>query len=816
MIKFLKSSYTDILQFEIDHYSHVRTHISNHLELIYVLSGSIEFEICGVCHKLGNDGIIVINPFEVYEIRYSDDAHTLSLFLNVKELMPFDTYVLCSSDLPDVPGRMPQILDYLANIFRLFNKDCEANKDLILDLARDLCDILSIHYTNPGNPAGKAAIRNTLLIHQTLDYIHRNYMNDITISEMAGAFFVSPAHLSRRFSNDLGLTIVQYLKEIRLEHACEDLQDKQSTLSVTEIALKNGFGNANAFISAFKEKFNSTPGKFRNDQCRGGNTSQAGLMNGLSILEKHAGKPDNPSTYPERKITMNIDPYKEGLLRKRQELMILNVSWIHNVLYATIREQIHKCQQEIGFRYIRCHGIFDNPMHIFNIDSNGQVYYNFSFVDMAYDFIRDEGLIPYVEFSYIPHRMSQTPTQDFWCRVNMSMPSDLELWKDLIVHFLEHCIERYGLSYVRTWKFTIIQAIHVYMGNFSLEDYFELYKATYLSVKSVDPALQIGGPGSQLSYDCFSDFDILRDLYELCRENQCIPDFLAFEIFHNIYIQDGKHIFDLASTHTNEPLVISDDPNWLLTLKTRLNVFLKNHGLERLPVYIDCWNSTMWQRDPSNDTCYKSAFILKNMLEYGSLFDGFGFWHMSDLNDELSGTSELYHGGYGLFTQNGIPKSGFNAYVFLRMLGDHELLKGEGCYVSRNSEHDIRIILYNYCHFDFLGRQNIHPESTKTNRYAFFQNEVIMDYHLTLNLDPGTYKLESYIISGWQQKGSSYDIWAASGAPDRIDKELSEYLTDQGRPGHTCSMLTAGEEPVTISRKLQPLESMLLIIRKTN
>ncbi|MGX8715675.1 MAG: GH39 family glycosyl hydrolase, partial [Lachnospiraceae bacterium] len=556
--------------------------------------------------------------------------------------------------------------------------------------------------------------------------------------------------------------------------------------------------------------------QFRKTGSSGRDTAQNGLLSGISILEKHASRPEKQSTYPEHQVNLHVDPGKEGILRRRPELLILNVSWLHNLLYAPIREQIHRCQKEIGFKYIRCHGVFDNPMHIFNRDSSGRVYYNFSFLDMAYDFVKEEGLIPYVELSYIPPHMSQHPTQDFWCRVNMSMPDHLGLWKDLIIEFLNHCINRYGIEYVLQWKFTIIQAIHVYMLNFTLDEYFSLYKATYEAVKSVDSRLQIGGPGSQLSYDCFSDFRMLKGLFSLYKEKQCVPDFLAFEIFHNIYTHDGKHIFDLAATHTSEPLVISDDPEWILTLKAMLHTFLAGYGFQHLPIIIDCWNSTMWQRDPSNDTCYKSAFIMKNMLEYGSLFDGFGFWHMSDLNDELSGTCELYHGGYGLFTQNGIPKSGFNAYVFLRMLGDWELIKGDGCYVSRNSDQDIRIALYNYSHFDFLSRQNIYPESGRSNRYAIFRNEVIMDYHLTLDLDPGTYKLESYIISGWQKKGSSYDTWAASGAPDKVDKEIISYLTDLGRPGYSCSMLTAGEEPVTISRKLYPLESMLIIIRRAN
>ena len=33
-----------------------------------------------------------------------------------------------------------------------------------------------------------------------------------------------------------------------------------------------------------------------------------------------------------------------------------------------------------------------------------------------------------------------------------------------------------------------------------------------------------------------------------------------------------------------------------------------------------------------------------------------GYWTISDLMDERANLDSMYHGGYGLFTYNGVPK----------------------------------------------------------------------------------------------------------------------------------------------------------------
>ena len=70
-------------------------------------------------------------------------------------------------------------------------------------------------------------------------------------------------------------------------------------------------------------------------------------------------------------------------------------------------------------------------------------------------------------------------------------------------------------------------------------------------------------------------------------------------------------------------------------------------------------NSTLWQRDISGDTCYKAAWLIKNALQNYDQAQYLGYWLLTDFLDEWLVPGGVFHGGYGLFTINGIPKAGY-------------------------------------------------------------------------------------------------------------------------------------------------------------
>ncbi len=72
---------------------------------------------------------------------------------------------------------------------------------------------------------------------------------------------VSLSHLSRQFHKEKGVTLIQYLTGIRLEHAMHLLIN--SELPIHMVAEECGFSNGNYFTKVYKKVFHITPEQYR-------------------------------------------------------------------------------------------------------------------------------------------------------------------------------------------------------------------------------------------------------------------------------------------------------------------------------------------------------------------------------------------------------------------------------------------------------------------------------------------------------------------------------------------------------------------------
>lgn len=88
-----------------------------------------------------------------------------------------------------------------------------------------------------------------------------NYHNNITLKTLSEAVNYSESYLSHLFSNELGVTIIEYLNRLRIEKAKIFLDT--TSLKVYEIAIKVGFQNAEHFSRSFKKYVGMSPKKYK-------------------------------------------------------------------------------------------------------------------------------------------------------------------------------------------------------------------------------------------------------------------------------------------------------------------------------------------------------------------------------------------------------------------------------------------------------------------------------------------------------------------------------------------------------------------------
>lgn len=107
------------------------------------------------------------------------------------------------------------------------------------------------------NPVSKTSIDLSYL----KQYIEENYMNKITVAELAKSSGYSYDHFRHMFKNSYGISPQKYLLSIRCERALSLLQT--TSLSCTAIAYQCGFTDSAQLTKIIKNQYGSSPMKLR-------------------------------------------------------------------------------------------------------------------------------------------------------------------------------------------------------------------------------------------------------------------------------------------------------------------------------------------------------------------------------------------------------------------------------------------------------------------------------------------------------------------------------------------------------------------------
>lgn len=82
----------------------------------------------------------------------------------------------------------------------------------------------------------------------------------LTLEELGQRVGCSPFYLSRTFTEQMGMTLSQFLRQVRLERAAELL--RSGKFNVTQAALEVGYSSVGHFSTAFHETFGCCPGLY--------------------------------------------------------------------------------------------------------------------------------------------------------------------------------------------------------------------------------------------------------------------------------------------------------------------------------------------------------------------------------------------------------------------------------------------------------------------------------------------------------------------------------------------------------------------------
>jgi xylan 1,4-beta-xylosidase len=335
--------------------------------------------------------------------------------------------------------------------------------------------------------------------------------------------------------------------------------------------------------------------------------------------------------------------------------------WEHTVgschaplaLRADWQQQLRRCHNEMGFHYVRFHGLLCDDVGTL-VRSGEQLIYSFFNADRIVDFLRSIDMRPFVELSFMPRALASGEATVFSYRGNITPPADYRQWAELIRRLVQHWVERYGVDEVRRWYFEVWNEPNLrifWTGTQS--QYFELYRHTVEAIKTVDAALRVGGPATAANA-------WLPEFLDFCRRNKLPVDFLSTHHYPN------DPVWSEAQDAESQ---LADSKRGILREMARE----ARHQAGDLPLLYTEWNASSNLRYPRQDEPYSAAFCAKSALEASDLVQAYAFWTFSDIFEESYFPSLPFHGGFGLLTLHGVPKPVYRAFELLHRLGEERL-----------------------------------------------------------------------------------------------------------------------------------------------
>lgn len=780
------------------------------LTLFFGLHGTVDIRCGAEGWRLAPAGLLAINPFELFRADCSGDAAALALYIP-RELLRMagwndGTQCRCfAGNAETVSGPFDEIRSIYASLFQDFFQDKERNAARIASDTIRLAGLLLSRFSVPSEmPAGNRQEQSMLRLKRILDTIHDRWNEELSLSEIAKQEYLSVSYLSRFFKSSLHTTFTEYVTDLRLSRAAQLLASSGD--SVTQIAYTCGFRSGSAFIGYFRERYGLTPGQY----CKGRRKQETALTQSdvsesvavlLSYARPEAEKPR--AVHETRQVSIRCG--LPGTPLRHTWRRLCNIGYAHDGLLADVRQQLERIQREIGFEYLRFHGLFDEDMKIYVERPDGTP--NFTYLDLLFDYIRSIGMKPYVELSFLPPQLASRQNRIFDRPTVISACNDLEKWAALIRAVLLHFVERYGRETVREWRFTTVSMNYAFLGCMTMDEYFDLYRATWQAVKAVDCGFRFGGPGgfANLVWEPTGYPKFLA----LAAGQGCLPDFFAVQCYPHRAAGRDPAFMDLTASQQAVPTVLSGDGSFMRTVRQKLEALFAEYGVQGRELWFEECNSTLWQRDLSSDTCYKAVWLAKNFCENYDRAEAFGYWLLTDLIDEHAALDTVFHGGYGLFTYNGVPKSGYHAMRFLRQLGDTLVDSGDGWFLTRRGN-DFQLLLYHYCHYDNLYRYRYKRLETPKDAYSVFQRGAVCRLCLTLDALPdGLYRLESRSIR--RECGSSFDKWLEIGALQYLRPDELHYLSETSGPAYHVREVYS-QDGLRLEETLAPLETRLLLL----
>ncbi|RKQ29780.1 MULTISPECIES: GH39 family glycosyl hydrolase [Clostridia] len=787
-----------IMQFHFIAQAETATHYHQNPEMFYVLRGNLDIKIDDKMYKMQSGDIVLINANKRHTVigneellgaRFEIDFHLLAEYMGSMQLLFWCNTV---ADRNHAYSNLRRLLDRI--LTRYFEKD-DKSALYLNALYFETLYVLTSNFLVKADDVrlNLEDSQDRMRIRQIQNYVQANYQSQISLNDLADRLYLSNAYLSKYIKKNLGMTFMEYLNNVRLFHAVDELM--YSDKNLTHIAYDNGFPTSASFTKAFREIYNESPSEYRkkiqDEKEKDEKEKMLQQEEEQRILEylKFRAHKENPQSTRKKEYIINAGNVKDTLTDCSKAISIGDG---YLLLQSEAQHQVEKIQKQTGVKYARIWNILSRE-YCFS-EKEG---YNFRRLDQVLDFLLDHHMKPYLEVGSKPSLFMYTPERSINTEKSKMDSYDFKTFSEITRELCVHLVNRYGVEELETWYFE-------YWNDPSLNitepdgEYYQRFDLLYQTMKNYSEEISVGGAGFILGYETL----VCKKIFPIWKAREIHPDFLSVCSFQYIaLVEDGGRLGRK-----------SIDSEYMLNQIEIMKNVMEETGFQIPEFHIDEWNFTISNRNVLNDSCEQGAYILKNCIEMNGAVDMMAYWHALDLYSDYYDTDTVLNGDSGLISRDGICKPSFYAFQFMNRLLPKVLEKNDHAIVTTNGRNRYVIACHNYkslsSRYVFTDEDEIQLEDIE--QYVEDIDPIKLNFTIQ-NVKDGKYLVKIYRVN--RECGSVQDLWKNLDYSKGLMRDEVDYLKSSAIPGIEMKTIEVENGELCLTNNLEMQEIRLIDVQ---
>ena len=255
-------------------YQDVPTHWHDEAELTLIVRGDSTYTVQLESEHVTVGDIVFVPPHVLHAVTTGGGDMESDTFVFHPNLLGAATADVCTLRYlaplsaqkltpPTVIRKDHPAYDQLLRIIRDMNRTWETRQvGWELMIKAHLLTALAVLMPYCTKDSAELALRteHAEKIKTALEFMDRNYGEEIAIADVAAACYFSQYHFMRFFKKYMGMSCGEYLKNLRLEKAAQAFA--RGNTVIMDVAMDAGFRNLSYFYREFQKKYGYTPKQF--------------------------------------------------------------------------------------------------------------------------------------------------------------------------------------------------------------------------------------------------------------------------------------------------------------------------------------------------------------------------------------------------------------------------------------------------------------------------------------------------------------------------------------------------------------------------